>query len=304
MSSWMVVSTVKDSLGRLRRLAEHHLNMGAAGVTYFFDDPDDQAADGFYDISEVTAVRCDEAFWRGERPRVRDVRQISNIRRAFSEARCEWVAHIDSDEAFISDEPIGDILERQKPKILQLRAPALERVFRVGEGRPPLAKLDGFYRRPVRTDRQEQLLTFAMRGARRHLKSNGLFGHVLGKSFFRTSAQDLQVSLHNAEGLERRRRRVSNKIRLLHMIVDSPEALMWKLSVRLKDLANADPNSSVRKREGGIRELVQLAGQGEDGEREAKRIFSEAFELNFVQRLMLRRAGLLEKISIDGDIDK
>ena len=110
-----IVSTVRDAGDVLDSFVRYHLAIGFELLFLFFDDPDDPFIQRLAGEPRVVAIPHDDALrkqWRDLRswPKMGDhldaevmARQHLNCELAIGLARnagCDWILHIDSDEAF------------------------------------------------------------------------------------------------------------------------------------------------------------------------------------------------------------
>ena len=99
--TWGVAAQVKAERAALETFVAWHLELGAARVVIYFDDPDDPCAallEGFG--PRVAVVRCDAKHWAGfgKRPGKKTTRQTLNIQHAYDRTDLDWLAHVDVDE--------------------------------------------------------------------------------------------------------------------------------------------------------------------------------------------------------------
>ncbi len=64
MARWGVCATVRAPADQVLAFVAHHLDLGADRIWLHFDDPDDPALVLAAPLPRVTAVACDDAYWR------------------------------------------------------------------------------------------------------------------------------------------------------------------------------------------------------------------------------------------------
>lgn len=110
---WGTVSTIRAPLRDITRFAAHHLDLGAAEVHIFLDDPDPEITAFLSRRREVFVTQCNAAYWSGKPEQARkthQMRQAFNASRCYRRSRLDWLAHIDVDEFLLSSKPIPDQL--------------------------------------------------------------------------------------------------------------------------------------------------------------------------------------------------
>lgn len=192
LATWWVVSTVRDDERRLIALADRHLSLGAIGVTYYLDAPEDPFPYRLAALPNVEIVTCGPDYWRGNRPFRRADRQAENVWRSYRGRPADWLLHIDSDEAVHTEGAIGAMLDATPSDIAAVRLPVLERMC----GPSDTARLDGLYRRGLDRNRP-RLLNGIYRSPYASFLRRGLLGHHRGKCFFRTGLADLKPGIHD-----------------------------------------------------------------------------------------------------------
>ncbi|VDC26099.1 glycosyltransferase family 2 protein [Pseudogemmobacter humi] len=200
MIRWGLVATVKTPVEKLLAFLAWHLDLGAARISLYFDDPDDPAPEVLAAVpglaGKVVLTPCDEAHWRrlGGRPERHQNRQAKNARDAYRAAGPDWIGHIDADEFLWAEVPVAQILASLPREQIMCRAepfeamhdPALpDDIYTASAFRGALKPRHAALRRPV-------LGEFA------GMLPEGMLSHAAGKAFFRAGIQGLSPRLHGA----------------------------------------------------------------------------------------------------------
>lgn len=99
--TWGVASQVKADRRSLETFVAWHLELGAARIVIYFDDPEDPGLPVLSALGpRVVSVRCDAAHWAhlGKRPGKKTTRQTINAQHAYDKTDLDWLAHVDVDE--------------------------------------------------------------------------------------------------------------------------------------------------------------------------------------------------------------
>lgn len=196
--TWGLCATVKAPAQQVLAFAAHHLNLGAAHLWLFFDDPEDPAADMLSGRPEVTVTRCSLAWWRatlGHRPPRHQNRQTRNVNRVYAETSLPWLAHFDVDEFLLPDVPLAEALAGTPADRPLLRVAPWEALHDadlpddIFTARQFRAALPGPDHAPDRR------LAF---GPHASLLPDGVLSHSAGKCFFRTGLARFEPRLHGA----------------------------------------------------------------------------------------------------------
>jgi len=95
-------STVKDTLPNVQRFVAGNLAGGVDHLFVFLDAPDPEVRAFLDGHPNVTCVRTDKTWWRGDRPEQLNVRQRinANLTKALLSGveGADWLFHIDADE--------------------------------------------------------------------------------------------------------------------------------------------------------------------------------------------------------------
>ena len=193
--TWGVCTTVKAPLDQILAFVAWHKHLGAARIWVHLDDPDPASLHVLGEIEGVEAVACDDAYWRGKRPKKHQVRQGHNVQRIYAETDLPVIAHLDVDEYLWPARPVAEILSDwpgEQPFIRARPAEALhepgltEDIFTARHFRLPFPK------------GMSEPHKAATLGAYSELLPSGMLSHKVGKSLFRTGVEGLVPRLHSA----------------------------------------------------------------------------------------------------------
>lgn len=192
-----VVTILREPLELTLRFVAWYLELGAARLDLYFDDPDDPAIELLAGIERVSATRCTPAFWRslGADPEARfTLRQNLVLTHAYQACDTAWVLNVDADELlWLGDRRLRRFAARQPDEVRAVRFMPAE---------------------VVQTDEPENHTWFRYPMRRRHLSlvygedrplfrhRAGLVGHTEGKSMIRTGLAIAKVRQHWAQDAE------------------------------------------------------------------------------------------------------
>ncbi|WP_157764487.1 glycosyltransferase family 2 protein [Rhodobacter sp. CZR27] len=233
--SWGVCCTVKAPSDQVLAFVAHHLDLGAAHVWLFLDDPEDEAADLLAARPEVTVTHCSLEWWRGtlgRRPPKHQNRQTCNMNRVYAETSLPWLAHLDVDEFLLPAVPLPEVLASTPSDQPILRAPPWEALH------DPDLTDDIFTARQFRAAMPgpghagNRSIAF---GPHAPLLPDGVLSHSAGKCLFRTGLSRFQPRLH---GAFRAGERVSGvpfdeRLALLHFHAEDRARWLRQLPFRL-----------------------------------------------------------------------
>ena len=233
---WGVATTLNAPAAQVLAFVAHPLDLGARRIWLHFDDPDDPAADLFHATPEVTAIRCDAAYWQdltGQRPDTHQLRQVRNVTRVLRRARLPWVAHLDVDEFMLSRRPVSDVLSEIDQERLLIRIEPWEALH------DPALVDDIFtaraFRRQLPKDAPDDL-TVALHGPAGRLLDQGMLSHRVGKCIFRTGIKGMIGRIHGAriDGVNVPGGSFHPDLALLHFHAQDRAAWLARLPFRLE----------------------------------------------------------------------
>jgi hypothetical protein len=235
MAEWGVCTTVRAPQDQVFAFVAHHFCIGASHLWLHFDDPDDPVYDAAVRLPNVTATRCDAAYWQGlckTRPDTHQNRQSRNMRRVYNLAALPWVAHLDVDEFLLPERDIATILDEISPDQILLRIAPWEALHS-----PDLPE-DVFtarqFRAALKGDNLAEVRDLAL-GRFAALLPDGVLSHAAGKCFFQRGFTGLQPRLHGAF-LNRERVKGGSfhpDIAVLHFHAEDPARWTKQLQFRL-----------------------------------------------------------------------
>lgn len=193
MTDWRVGAILKEPLADTLRFVAWYLEVGADGLTLFFDDPEDPAIDVLRDHPKVTCVPCTPEFWRniGVEPDVRFTRrQNLAVTSAYVQQKDGWFLNVDSDEfLYLQSGTIRDLLASQPDDVQAIRFKVAEFVELV----EPQSKLT--FRLPIEQRFKRRYIygeNAGLFGPRRQ----GMVGHADGKSATRAGIDGVFLRQH------------------------------------------------------------------------------------------------------------
>lgn len=236
--AWGLVATVKAPLPQIEAFLAHHLDLGAARITLFFDAPDDPALAVLREEAALRAVvklvGCDAEYWarHGTRPERHQNRQARNCLRCYRASDLDWLGHIDIDEFLLPSAPVSEILASAPPDQVMLRAEPFEAMHDAAleDDIFTARHFRGAFRQP-----NHHHLRPAILGPYAALLPLGLLSHSAGKAFFRTGIRGLQPRLHGAflDGERLPGPDFDPRLRLLHFHAQNRAAWLAALPFRL-----------------------------------------------------------------------
>lgn len=256
--SWGIVSTVCEPAALLVAFAAHHLELGAARVHLYLDQPNPglRALIG-HDPRVVLVDAGPEHYRRAlgrRRPQGINRRQIVNANHAAATSDVDWLFHLDADEFLTGADPAAE-LAAVPAGTLGFRVQNGERVFVAGG--PEASVFDGAMVMPVPRPGQLRKLRG---GDMARYTMHGLMGHVLGKSALRLG-HGAEIGIHAARLPPGSAHRAS-RLRLCHF--DGMTRLHW-VSKMLRHIDNRMIYDGARGRSDyRTRQLVALRMLGGD----------------------------------------
>ncbi|WP_175570411.1 glycosyltransferase family 2 protein [Vannielia litorea] len=197
--TWAVVATVREPAELVLAFVAHHLELGAAKVLIYLDDPDDPLRPILRAKSGVNVVACNEDYWnkvnkgRG-RPPNQNARQAINATTAYKKVKADYLLHLDADEFLHMARPFAEEVARLEADDIWLRVPAVERCWLAGDRSEHI--FSGVFRHPIK---QAPLVAKRIYGEEvAPYLANGLAGSSHGKPLVRTGHK-VQLQVHAAK---------------------------------------------------------------------------------------------------------
>ena len=189
---WGVVATVKAPLPDIARFAAWHLDMGAAQIDLYLDDPDLQTAEILNAHAKITAVICDDAYWAKKPAKARtahQLRQAHNASRSYRHSDLDWLAHIDVDEFLLTEAPMACLLAEAPADCAFLQFPPAELLTHDGP-------TSHFKRTPKAAGHSKSILgkLYPEFG---DVLPQGFISHTAGKLIARTGLDSVRFGIHH-----------------------------------------------------------------------------------------------------------
>ncbi len=297
---WGLVSTVKAPLPAIARFAAWHLELGAAHLHLYLDAPDPSVAAFLNAHPRITAIPCNDAYWRATgktRMDAHQLRQAHNATRSLRllEDDLDWLGHLDVDEFLLTDAPIAGKLAALPPATAIARIPPAEALARE-DGVPQAFKLTHKQAGIKKSQLQEVYPTFGL-----HLYG-GFLSHTSGKVLARTGIPDTRLGIHTLKhkGEDATNRMKPPGLYLAHLHAPSWEHFRAHLAFR-QTKGSYRPRSD--RPELGQAELLRflVEEEGEDGLRAFfDEVCADTPELR--RRLDTRGMLLTRKLDLDAAV--
>jgi hypothetical protein len=308
---------------------DYHLNIGVAHIYFFFDEADDPARSILESHDRVTCFGCDAAYWEEQDsiagkavPRDTVVRrQGHNAKLAFALARgagYEWMLHTDIDEILYIETPLDVALHGLPRDVSAVQLPATEAVPARIDGSRPYREAEVFKVAPRRPSLSENLyvspgdklrikaeeFSFSLRqqfarrlGAPRAFVNGLLFrGHMLGKMAVRTDCDIKSFGVHSVTPAPHVKLRIGflPTGRMLHF--DCWNYSVWERKWKWRYDGTGRSTTLGGER---LRQFERFRRMYEqDDEQGLKDYFRELYLVGDEEQIVLKRLGLLRKISI------
>ncbi len=194
-----VVAVLREPLQFTLRFVAWYLELGAARLDLYFDDPNDPAIALLETVDRVSATRCTPEFWRsiGVDPETRfGRRQNRALTHAYKTARTAWVLNVDADELlWLGGSNLRRYAARQPEEVRAVRIQPAE----AAQTDAPDDQNCTWFRVPMRP-RHLQLVYGEDQALFRGRA--GMVGHTEGKSMIRTGLNVSRVRQHWAVDTE------------------------------------------------------------------------------------------------------
>jgi hypothetical protein len=311
-----LTTTIRAPIGETLSFVQYYLNEGVDQIYLFFDDPNDPAIPILEKNPQVICTKCDNKHWDNIDPRGMSIeeRQHYNSRIGLEMARRnghEWILHVDSDELVFCKKGIKNVLAEIKPSVQVVNFPTLEAVQHKLEYDNVFAEVSTFKVVPpqIYGNRKERyLLRFrggyqevakkvvSFLGYKKILSDGFIYGHILGKSATRTSANIARLGNHypTPESDENLNTIVAKKAWLLHFEVRGVAAWCEKWERRY----NGDARStSMPPRTDRIGKKV-MSVYGEGDIEKMQDLYQDLYFLRPNEKSILKLFGLIKTVAI------
>lgn len=192
---WDVVATVDEPTPLVLAFVAHTLSLGPRCLHLYLDRPNPEVEAALAGVDRVKVTLCTEDYWvqsaRQKRPPLHVGRQKENARQVYESTPAEWMVSIDADEFLSSGADIAADLSEMGPEISFMRIAVRERVMPADL--PQQQIFDGIFRLPLESAFERH--SHAVYSVFSDFLRNGMSGHAVGKSAFRTG-RGLQMCLH------------------------------------------------------------------------------------------------------------
>ncbi|NNH76601.1 glycosyltransferase family 2 protein [Acinetobacter sp. ANC 5380] len=211
--TWSIVVTAKALPENINIFLDHHLGLGVDNIYLFLDSPDDFNPENFLKKNDrVKIFKCDKEFWeqrkhfeclrysRGERPDLVEYRQYHNMLHAHSICDSEWLLMMDIDELLYSKLKVSKILNKYPNNIFSVLIKPLEVVYCDKIPKNFKEVFSTKYFKEYKLKNIEEWDKIYYKPEIKH--KSGFFGHITGKTFFRTGFPIKAPSCHLSKPYE------------------------------------------------------------------------------------------------------
>ncbi|EIJ68793.1 glycosyltransferase family 2 protein [Pasteurella bettyae] len=307
MSNWSVVTTVKASKELVDYFINYYERIGAHKIYIYLDDPSDSfIKDDYKNNSKVCFQVCNKDYWGIDykfknliyvgRPDAVERRQEHNVIHAtkfFAETK--WMLCADIDELIYAERDITSILSEIPDNIFSLRLKPYEAIYLNSAPKtiPEVFATTYFKHREKRLDSAFWNQIYP----KEFIHKDGLFGHMTGKSFFRTDEPQKWPALHNFHAVDTSLQSsfLVDEIKLLHFEALTIDNFVEKTLNRINkvfNVVNLDKQSVER-----IKNLKKHYDEkGKQGLYDAYKIMHVLNERQMDQAIYLH---LVDKIDIN-----
>jgi hypothetical protein len=299
--SFGTITTCRENPEQVREFVNYYLNLGAAAMVIYFDDPQDPAMDLFREEPRVICRPCDDSHWLrllGRPPRTFTERQVKNIEDGTSilrERGVAWIATIDVDELLYAPVPVANILSNVDGRIDIVLAKPLEAIHHE-DMREGLQFRSSWFREytPELSPEQKAVAERHMPGVT-EFGTCGCLGHRDGKSFFRSTAHVESYGPHLPRNkLKYLEKMTAADIALLHFDAITRETWERRWIARVTGVDVRTTLKDHRRRQHDHITRV-LEAEGRAG---LSRVFDEWHVYTPASVTALEQAGLLRKVTI------
>jgi hypothetical protein len=300
-------SMVRAPLHELEPFVNYHLNVGIDHMFLLFDDPQDSAIDHFSKMSNITCIRCDEAYWDGhpkEKVNMFVYRQRRNANYAFSLAKkmCfDWIIHIDADELIHYEN--GNIKEElsKKNEIDGIIYKPLECVHSKESYNNIFKEIDTFKNRSCMERKLHiyhlKRLLASMLFCKKIFKLGFYKAHIEGKSATRISNTIRAIGIHKPEPKKENsflKLKYSKNGFLLHYDCCGYES--WKKKWIMRHDGTCYLKGMSNRRRQQFNQFVEIYQKG--NEQLLNELFRELYFVTPYERSILNTLGLIKTIHL------
>lgn len=198
-----MVSTIRAPEYQVNEFLEHYVGLGADKVYVFFDDPEYASYDIERFAGKVISFVCNDAYWesvykappmshRQGRPDAVEIRQGVNALFAREIMHSDWILHVDVDEFIYAKKDVREVLSTYPDTVFSVLLRTLEAVYDNVKS-PGEETNTTYFKKAVK---QKDLLRELYSEELLKCATNGLWGTIIGKSFFRKHPEVKFMSVH------------------------------------------------------------------------------------------------------------
>jgi len=294
MSSLAIIATVKAPIEQLKFFINYHLNVGADQIILFFDDPNDKDIEQIQHYELVTVIPCTTEYWEkstSQRPNSIEKRQVTNVNKGIQIAldkKCNWIAHIDSDELLNPKQDIKEVLKYCKADAIrfELLEAAPEREYYKNIYEPTL-----FKKKPTTL----QIRMAKLLGCRRSIYNNEyLRGHLKSKMAIKLNSKIRKFGIHGPIDFDDSITIIdTKKIQLLHYDCVGIENWKLKWSRRLDGSATAEKMRGNRNEQ-----FMAYTRAAKIGNTELSKVYQKIHTIPVYEKIVLFALGMLTRVTI------
>jgi len=295
-TTWGIVTTIKAPLPAIARFVAYHLDLGAAEIHIFLDQPVPEANRFFASVPQVRITQCDEVYWSHlpEKAKIaHQLRQAFNATRTYRDSSLQWLAHIDVDEFILTQTPVSDLLATVPADCAALRLRPAELLAQPS----PFTGPSTFKLPRAASDRSKGALAriYPNFGV---FVPDGFLSHSAGKVMARTGLPDMRLGVH---ALKYKGKAISNETVAAGAHVGHAHAPTWQvfrdhLTFRkTKGAYRRKPNESMKLQD--VLDLIEQ-DEGEDG---LRRFYNEMCAATPELLASLRAHDMLLTATLDLD---
>lgn len=303
--TWGLVATVKAPAEAVLDFAAWHLELGARRLTIYLDDPEDPVFPLLKAHPRISAIRCDDQYWRRRsksgRPDKHQLRQVLNATHCYTRKNAlDWLGHVDVDEFLLPETTVADALATLPDSCLSARMRPQEVLAPPpGSTATSLIRLRAFSL-PLPQRQAETARIYPEFG---DYLNGGMLSHVAGKLFVRKGLRDVTFKIHRVVAGEQEdpAQQELPQLPLAHLHAASWEAWRDHFAFRLARGAYRAELKPARPAHTGALNLHGLLStlDAAEGEAGLHRFFTEVCADTPALRDRLMREGLLREAVMD-----
>lgn len=191
---WGIVSTIRAPALDITRFVAFHLDLGAAQIDIYLDEPNAKTAAYLAQQPAVRLIQCDAQYWHGKPEKAQRnhrLRQAFNATQSYKTAQVDWLTHIDVDEFILPDQPLAHQLATVPDHLPFTRMRPAEMLAQSDPWQGPshfkLTRRELGHKTGVLEDIYPDI------GAAVH---QGFLSHTSGKIFARTGLNGIRLGIH------------------------------------------------------------------------------------------------------------